>query len=289
MRIRFLHTESFRLTALYTAVFVVCVTALGASIPAVVDVAMRELIVQHSQADIAAINEGNVHEGPHEAMEVSAQLMAAVGHTDFLLLQKNGRVLAGNLPAMANRTGSFEIPNPIVPRHNILGAGARLANGLYAFSGSDLVFVTVVRARIVHLLLWLFAGAIFVAALGGFFVSRSFVARMDAIAGRVTLAGATPTCADCRFAGRLETYVTNGTLVLGSGISVTSRMIVRGPGVLATDVAASDDGTWPSVQHLHVEANGGVDVNGLRLRPTCQTYPALRLHQAVRFQRFARR
>jgi signal transduction histidine kinase len=191
VRIRFLHTESFRLAALYTAVFVVCVTALGASIPAVVDAAMRELIVQHSQADIAAINEGNVHEGPHEAVEVSAQLMAAVGHTDFLLLQKNGRVLAGNLPAMANRTGSFEIPNPAVPGHNILGAGARLANGLYAFSGSDLVFVTVVRARIVHLLLWLFAGAIFVAALGGLFVSRSFVARMDAIAGtcRAIMAG----------------------------------------------------------------------------------------------------
>jgi signal transduction histidine kinase len=173
------------------AVFVVTVMALGISVLAVTDAAMREQIIQYSQADIAAINDGNVKEGLHEANEVAVQLMAAVGHTDFLLLQKDRHVLAGNLPAMPEQIGSIEIASPAIPGHTILGVGARLGPGLYAFSGTDLAFVAAIRGRIIELLLWLFAGALLVAAVSGFLVSRSFMARLDAIAGtcRAIMAG----------------------------------------------------------------------------------------------------
>jgi signal transduction histidine kinase len=182
VRIRLLHTESFRLATIYIAVFAVSVLVLGASVLAVTERAMRDQIIQYSQADIAAINDGYVHQGLHEAREVTLQQLAAVGHTDFILLQRDGRVVAGNLPAMKERTGSIEIPSPAIPGHVILGVGTRLASGLYAFAGTDLAFVAAVRGRILGLLLWLFAGALLVAVLSGILVSRSFVARMDTIA-----------------------------------------------------------------------------------------------------------
>jgi len=181
VRIRFLHTASFRLAAFYTAVFAVSVLVLGVSVLAVTERALREQIVQYSRSDIASINDGYVKEGVHEAREVTLQRMAGNRHTDFILLQQNGRPLAGNLPAMAEREGAVEIANPSAPGAIILGAGARLGPGLYAFSGSDLGPVAAVRQRILGLLLWLFAAVLPLAALGAFIVSRGFVRRMDAI------------------------------------------------------------------------------------------------------------
>jgi len=181
VRIRFLHTASFRLAAFYTAVFAVSVLVLGVSVLAVTERALREQIVQYSRSDIASINDGYVKEGVHEAREVTLQRMAGNRHTDFILLQQNGRPLAGNLPAMAEREGAVEIANPSAPGAIILGAGARLGPGLYAFSGSDLGPVAAVRQRILGLLLWLFAAVLPLSALGAFIVSRGFVRRMDAI------------------------------------------------------------------------------------------------------------
>src|SRR5665213_2075279 len=88
VRIRLLHTESFRLAAIYIAVFAVSVLVLGVSVLAVTERAMRDQIIQYSQADIAAINDGYVHQGLHEAREVTLQQMAALGHADFILLQR---------------------------------------------------------------------------------------------------------------------------------------------------------------------------------------------------------
>ncbi len=181
MRIRLLHTASFRLAAFYTAVFAASVLVLGVSVLAVTERAMREQIVQYSRADIATINDGYVKEGEYEAREITLQRMAGDRHTDFIMLQRNGRRIAGNLPAMAEREGTIEIASPLSSGSIILGTGARLGPGLYAFSGSDLVPVMAVRQRILQLLLWLFAAALPLAGLGAFIVSRGFVARMDAI------------------------------------------------------------------------------------------------------------
>ena len=182
MRIRILHTESFRLAAIYTAVFALCIGVIGASVLAVTEKALRDQIVQYSSADTTAIRDSYAKQGVHEAVEVTQQRLAAVRHTDFLLLQQNGRVLAGNLDARDERVGVIEIPSPVRHGHVILGVGSRPGPGLYAFSGTDLAFVAAVRARILGRLIWLFAGALLLAALSGLLVSRSFVARMDAIA-----------------------------------------------------------------------------------------------------------
>ncbi len=179
---RALHTESFRLAAIYTAVFALCIAVIGISVLAVTEQALRDQIVQYSRADVAAIHDSYRKAGQHEARELTEQRLVAAGHTDFLLLQQDGKPIAGNLAAQPERLGVIEMPSPRIPGHVILGVGDRTGPGLYAFSGSDLISVTTVRARIVGLLAWLFAGALLLAALSGALVSRSFVARMDAIA-----------------------------------------------------------------------------------------------------------
>jgi signal transduction histidine kinase len=182
VRPRLLHTASFRLAAIYTAVFTACILVIGASVLAVTEQALRGQIVQYSRADIAAIRDAFTKQGLSEAQEVTEQRMVAVGHTDFLLLQQDGRPIGGNLGALPDKAGVIEIPSPTVPGHVILGVGGSPGPGLYAFSGSDLVSVAAVRQRLLSLLFWLFGAALFLAALSGSLVSRRFLARTDAIA-----------------------------------------------------------------------------------------------------------
>lgn len=182
MRSRFFRTEGFRLTAIYATIFSVSMLALGISALTITEAALRDQIVQYSQATIAAMREGYKKEGAAEAQEVALQLLAEAGAADFLLLQQDGRKIAGNMPATAQREGLQEIPNPRTAGNHILGVGTLVAPGLYAFSGRDLSFVQAVRTRILNIFLWLFAGTIILAVLGGLLVSRSFLARTDAIA-----------------------------------------------------------------------------------------------------------
>ena len=181
MRIRVLHTESFRLAAIYTGIFLVSVAGLGAFLLVITDRAFRDQIVQFSRADIASIQAGYASEGIPEAEEVIAQRMAAPATSDFFLLQREGARLAGNLPPMPPRLGVVELPSTRGAGHAVLGVGMELAPELYVFSGSDLFRAYVVRQRIWHLLFWLFGSALLLASLGGALVSRSFLARTDAI------------------------------------------------------------------------------------------------------------
>ena len=178
VQIKFLQTEGFRLSAIYAGVFVLSVTVLGAIVLVITGQAFRDQIVQFSRVDIAAVRDGYRSEGMPEAREVISQRMAAPAASDFFLLQKNGGRVAGNLPPMAARTGITEL---VLPGSRILGVGEYLGPGLYVFSGSDLSRLDSVHARILHVLIWLFGGALVLAVLGGALVSRSFLRRTDAM------------------------------------------------------------------------------------------------------------
>ena len=179
VRIRVLHTEAFRLSAIYAAIFVVSMLVLGGMMLLIAQRAFHDQIVQFSQADIAAIQNGYDSEGLHEAREVVQQSMAAPGVSDFFLLQKNGAKVAGNLPAMTARTGVFTLTRD---GHEILGVGQLLAPGIYAWSGSDLDRARVARRQMMQTMAWLFAAALLLAAAGGVAVSRSFLRKSDAMA-----------------------------------------------------------------------------------------------------------
>ena len=183
MRIRFLRTEGFRLSALFAGIFAVSVVILGIFVLVTTNQALRDQIVTFSATDIGAIRNGYASQGLHEAQEVMEQLMAGPASSGFYLLQRDGKVLAGNLPAMAGRTGTLEFTVPFRGYvHEVLGVGDFVAPGLYVFSGSDMARLRGVQAHILRVMLDLFAASILIAIAGGALVSRSFLRRTDAMA-----------------------------------------------------------------------------------------------------------
>ncbi len=181
VRARFLHTEAFRLSAIYAAIFCVSVLAMGVVVLAIARDALEDQILQSSRTDIAAIARGYASDETDEAREVAQQLMGAPGASDFLLLQKNGKRIAGNLPRMAAQTGIVRLPAG-GGHGDILGTGQWIAPGLYAFSGNGLEAMQGAISRILHTLSWLFAASLLLAGLGGLLVSRTFLHKSEAMA-----------------------------------------------------------------------------------------------------------
>ncbi len=183
MRIRVLHTEGFRIAAIFAAIFALSTAVLAGVTLVIVDQEFRDQIVQFSNADIAAVKDGYRTEGVGEAREVINQRMAAPGASDFFLLERGqSEKLAGNLDVMRPRTGAFTLRYPGKPKgHEILGVGAFVAPDLYVFSGSDLFRARQTRQRILRTLIWVFIGATILALISGTIVSRSFLRRTDSI------------------------------------------------------------------------------------------------------------
>jgi signal transduction histidine kinase len=183
VQIRFVRTESFRLSALYAGIFSFSILALGIFVLVITDDALRGQIIQFSSADIAAVRNGYSVEGVREAREVVHQLMAGPVSSDFYLLQQDGNAIAGNMPAMPTRTGTVNLPaSAATGNHQVLGVGDFLAPGLYVFTGSDTARLRAVQAHILHVMLALFAAAMLLAVAGGTLVSWSFLRRTDAMA-----------------------------------------------------------------------------------------------------------
>jgi len=184
VRIRFLRTEGFRLSALYAGIFAISVVILGAFVLVITNQALRDQIVTFSKTDIAAIRNGFATGGDREAQEIVHQLLAGPANADFFyLLQRRGKVLAGNMPAMAARTGTIEASfSSTGNKIEVLGVGAFLAPGLYVFTGSDMTRLRAVQAHILNIMLDLFGASILIAIAGGALVSWSFLRRTDAMA-----------------------------------------------------------------------------------------------------------
>jgi signal transduction histidine kinase len=181
--IRFLRTEGFRLSALYAGIFALSMLGLGGFVLVITDQALRDQIVQFSTSDIAAVRNGFTNEGVREAREVVHQLMAGPVASDFYLLQQDGKVLAGNLPAMPARVGTVDIPSTAATgHHEVLGVGAFLGPDLYVFTGSDTARLYAVQSHILHVMLGLSVVAMLLAVAGGSLVSWSFLRRTDAMA-----------------------------------------------------------------------------------------------------------
>ena len=176
--IRLLHTESFRLAAIYAAIFVISFLLFSTLVYFTVDAAFRAEALRTTESDLATVASAYHSEGVPEAEEVISQSMAAPRASDFLLLARNGKKLAGNLPLLPPRTGTFELQQDGRP---MLGRGIFLAPGLYLFAGRDLSIMNSAENSIVRALAWVFGGALIAAACGGIFLSRSFLRRMDAI------------------------------------------------------------------------------------------------------------
>jgi len=79
VRIRFLRTEGFRLSAIYAGVFALSVVIMGGLVLVTTNQALRAQIASFAASDIATIRNGYATQGVREAREVVHQLMAGPG------------------------------------------------------------------------------------------------------------------------------------------------------------------------------------------------------------------
>ena len=202
MQIRILRTESFRLTALFTALFLGATLILAGSVYLIVDSAFKAELLHAADLDLEAIRNGYAAEGTNEAVEVVNQRLTKPPASDFLVIERvGGKKIAGNLSFVPPRVGTQRLPAPIAfhdeeeaEAHEILGRGALIAPGLYAFSGRDLYVLSVTETKALEAVAWVLLGTLLLAVGAGLILSRGFLRRMDAIvdtcraimAGRLT-------------------------------------------------------------------------------------------------------
>lgn len=175
---RFFRTESFWLSAFFGLFFSLSIALLGGIALSFTERAIHSEIVNRSQTVLSRARFYYRSEGLPRIAQFAEH--HAVNNPDFIVVQQNGRKIAGNLPAMPMLQGEQEIQGS-AGKGAILGVGQTIAPGIYVYSGVSTDYFQDVRALILNALLWILGGTIILGPLGGFILSRRFLHRVDAI------------------------------------------------------------------------------------------------------------
>jgi len=196
---RLLHTESFRLAAVFALLYLSFAIVLMIAVYWIVAHAQRSALLDSVSADIGTIQNGYRGEGISEAIEVIEQRLGPAARAggaqpdEYIILQDaTGRPLAGNLPpqprtlgvallvpAAANPGTASDTPGSY-PR--LLGQGVLIGDGAYLFVGRDMQIMAAVKTRLLQAFAWITLGAVAMAFLGGILSSLRYMKRIDEIA-----------------------------------------------------------------------------------------------------------
>jgi signal transduction histidine kinase len=188
VRTRLFQSESFRHAAIYAVLFTGAMAVLITLVYLGMDQAFKADLLRASGDDLLAIRKAYVEAAPgrgtHEAKEMIDDRMLAPDAADRFLLQQGARTrLAGNLPAMPPRAGIFYLHYPVSGdgSHEVLGKGALLPNGLYAFVGRDIYQARKAEQGVLRAFGWVLFASIALASLSGLMLSSRFLKRIDRI------------------------------------------------------------------------------------------------------------
>ncbi|MDE2514744.1 MAG: HAMP domain-containing histidine kinase [Rhodospirillales bacterium] len=182
-------TSSFRLTLLYAALFGASALVLAAL---VWWIATGYVAGQIDSAVTTEIAEERADAGGTLA-GLQAVIRAQAGHASpaayYLLQNRAGQVLAGNLPAMATVDGIREWTLP--SGSAVRGRGVAAPEGGFLFVGLAASDLRELRHAIGYAFLWVVAGTLVLAAIGGTVMSFGVLGRVEAIsrASRRIIAG----------------------------------------------------------------------------------------------------
>lgn len=190
---RLLKTASFRLTALYSVVFMLSFGLLLLLTYLTLTAALRDQIKVKVQEDLETLitesNEDGVNSMVNDVQEHTAAAKNLGAY--FYLEDSNGNRLAGNLVKIPRVVGWQE--NPLLDLvtdnadiaadgdHQLWGQGMLLDDGSFLFVGQDAVRVLSAQEAIVNTFLWSAGIALLLAAAVGTLVSQGFLRRIDAI------------------------------------------------------------------------------------------------------------
>ena len=184
---RLIHTESFKLAAVFALLFLVFAAVLMTSVYWIVANTQRRALLDAVNADIGTIQNGFRGEGIPEAIEVidqrlgPAPLRSSAHPEEFILLQDAaGHRLAGNLPPLPRSMGLTRI-GPSPPAYpGLLGKGVIVGESAYLFVGRDMHTMAAAQARLLQAFSWITLTAVGMALLGGVLSSLRYMRRIDA-------------------------------------------------------------------------------------------------------------
>jgi signal transduction histidine kinase len=186
---RIVKAGTFRLAAVFSALFLVLTGALMGTVLWIVNDTQTATLVRANDADTQTVLNGFSDEGIDEAIEVVRQRLGNMKYSRtvradcyMVLENESGAVLAGNLPAQPRRIGVFTSTHREHREVRMLGRGTPIGAGAYLFVGRDLSPVAVTRERIVGAFIWVTAGAFGIASITGVLLGRRFARRVDAVA-----------------------------------------------------------------------------------------------------------
>ena len=194
---RIFRTTGFRLAALYAGLFGLSVLVLFGVIYWITGNALRQQMTATIETEVAALVADHRTGGvPHVSEGIERRLASGLHSAVFyLLLDPEGRKVAGNLPSLSPRGGWRELPaewehdedghddskDDDDDDHRLLALGVVLPDGAYILVGEDTERIAEVQEAIVSAFGWAFGVTVLLGALGGGVLSIGFLRRVDAI------------------------------------------------------------------------------------------------------------
>lgn len=190
---RLVRTTGFRLAALYAGLFGVSVLILFGVIYWITTDTLRTQAVANVTGEVSALSADFETGGlAHIARTVDLRrASASPAPLFYLLLDANGRKLAGNLPELAPRTGWQRLPSPRAGSSHdepadagervLLAFGSRLPDRSFLLVGQDIHHIAEIKEAIILAFGWAIGGTVLLGIVGGAVLSGGFLRRIDAI------------------------------------------------------------------------------------------------------------
>ena len=185
--IRLLRTTSFRLAALYVAVFAVSASVLGAAVFFAARAALVDQMTVRVEAEASFLTAEFKARGLEHLLVVVRSRGRGATALDYAVQAPDGAHLAGELPGMLGRPGWFTVHVPEAIEDNgrpeqVRAFVSDLGGGLLLAVGDDLRRVDEIEEAIATAFLGTIGLAVLLGIGGGVLLSRAFLLRVDAIA-----------------------------------------------------------------------------------------------------------
>lgn len=186
---RLVRTASFRLAALYAALFGASVLLLGAAAFWSTRSALEEQVSQRIEAEMAQLQEQFRSGGIDRLVATVQQRAGTAAQLDYFVADPNGQRLAGNLPLVTQRAGWIEIDTGHDATgeqqggHERVRALVRALDGGFTLGvGEDLEQVAEIESVFLGALASVVGIVVVLGIGGGLLLSAAFLRRVDAIA-----------------------------------------------------------------------------------------------------------
>lgn len=192
---RIFRTTGFRLAALYGALFGLSVSILFAAVYWIAGDTLRHQLGAAIGDEVTDLAADHGSDGLPLVAATIERRLASKRHSNlfYLLLDAEGRKVAGDLPPLPPRAGWFAAPMPaeadedaaddreVDVEHRLMALGVTLPDGSYLVVGADTYPVVELEEAIARAFAWSAGITIILATFGGSVLSFGFLRRIDAI------------------------------------------------------------------------------------------------------------